>query len=304
MILLHPSFDIVEQKPGIEGMYRQIELCGRISHKTEDKINETSYKKFIAMMDKLGHYATFEHGTIYMTLDNSKTSYGYESLLFKYSSNPYTKVKFNDNNPGKAFVTTNYRVICENGWQDDLKYMCEPTEWHEKRYTVVFTCDIGVSREFNRHRADSILEESTRYCDYTKDKFSNELRIMIPVWLEGMSNHIMDKLSKVSLLDFCKDLSVGMESDWTDIDCWLFANMACEWCYETLVKKFSWTAQKARTVLPLDTKTTLAHTAFKSDWKHFFDLRALGTTGEPHPSAKQLAEPLMKSFGENGYIRI
>lgn len=293
MRLTNPSFAIVPQKPGIEGMYKQIELCGRISHKSEDKIDENSYNKFIAMMEKLGHYATFEHGAVYLAF--GKDNVLFDILLERYSKDKYSKTFFDEEN-GTAYVSTNYRVLCENGWKDDLAYWCEPTKFHEKRHTVIFICDIGVSREYNRHRADSILEESTRYCDYTKDKFENELSIVLPVWLKGMSEYIKNKIRETSLLDFCKDISVGIENEWTDIDCWLFANMACEWSYETLIKKFKWKAQEARTVLPLDTKSTLAHTAFESDWKHFFDLRAIGTTGEPHPSAKELAEPLMHEF--------
>jgi thymidylate synthase (FAD) len=60
--------------------------------------------------------------------------------------------------------------------------------------------------------------------------------------------------------------------------------------------------QEARVILPLDTNTELVHTAFVSDWKHFFDLRALGTTGAPHPDAKAIAQPLYEEFKTRGYI--
>ena len=60
--------------------------------------------------------------------------------------------------------------------------------------------------------------------------------------------------------------------------------------------------QEARAILPTALKTELIMTGFTSDWKHFFDLRALGTTGSPHPQAKELAEPLMKEFTDNKYI--
>ena len=176
-----------------------------------------------------------------------------------------------------------------------MKYLCEPTEHHEKRYTVIFTCDLGVSREFNRHRANSPLEESTRYCDYTMDKFEKQLNIMIPIWLENRVDALQTRLENMSLVSFCKNVVDGTNEFWDDIDYWLFANMTCEFCYQGLIDR-GWKAQQARNVLPLDTKTTLAHTAFESDWKHFFDLRAIGTTGEPHPSAKELAEPLMEDF--------
>ena len=63
-----------------------------------------------------------------------------------------------------------------------------------------------------------------------------------------------------------------------------------------------WQAQQARTILPLDTNTDLVHTAFVSDWKHFFDLRATGTTGKPHPDASCLAIPLYEEFKNQNII--
>ena len=87
-----------------------------------------------------------------------------------------------------------------------------------------------------------------------------------------------------------------------DIDYWLFANYAAEYSYLNLTEKCGWKPQQARSILPLDTKTTLVHTAFVDDWEHFFKLRALGTTGAPHPQAKELAYPLMEEFIKRNYI--
>lgn len=302
MILLSPSFEILEQGPGLDGMFKQIEYCGRISHKSEDSITENSHVDFIKKMQKLKHFATFEHGAVYLVIEEDSNPHAifWKDIVDFYVKNPYSKVNHYD---WSYYITTNYRVICENGREADLvAYWSEPTEHHEKRYTVIFTCDIGVSREFNRHRVDSILEESTRYCDYTKDKFKNELNIMIPVWLKEKSAEL-EKLSNKSFKDFCDYLTrYGDDADFRDIDYWMLANACSEYCYEKLIKDFKWSPQQARTILPLDLKTTLAHTAFESDWEHFFDLRALGTTGAPHPSAKELAEPLMKNFIERDYI--
>ena len=91
------------------------------------------------------------------------------------------------------------------------------------------------------------------------------------------------------------------ESNMTQIDYWLFANLACEYAYMNLIQ-LGWKPQQARTILPLDVKSTLIHTAYESDWKHFFALRALGKTGAPHPSAKELALPLMEEFINRNYI--
>ena len=73
-----------------------------------------------------------------------------------YSMNNYSI------NGNTIYVTTNLRVLVENNWLDDLKYLCEPTEYHEKRITVKFICDRGVSHEFVRHRVFSFAQESTR----------------------------------------------------------------------------------------------------------------------------------------------
>ena len=69
------------------------------------------------------------------------------------------------------------------------------------------------------------------------------------------------------------------------------------------MNSYDWKAQQARTVLPCAISSPLIKTAFISDWKHFFNLRAIGTTGAPHPQAKELAEPLMHDFIKLGLIK-
>lgn len=160
MKLIKPSFTIIEQQSGLEGIYKQIELAGRTCYKSEDKITENSAKEFVDRMIKSGHGAMLEHGTVYLFLTMSS-----RQQYFKYCSNPYSVA----NSTGEAekgtwngFVTTNYRVLVENGWLDDLEYLCEPTEYHEKRVCVRFICDRGVSHEYVRHRVFSFAQESTR----------------------------------------------------------------------------------------------------------------------------------------------
>lgn len=71
--------------------------------------------------------------------------------------------------------------------------------------------------------------------------------------------------------------------------------------YFELLEK-GWKPQQARAILPNALKTELVMTGFVSDWNHFFNLRARGTTGTPHPQAKELAEPLMKEFERRGLL--
>ena len=295
MKLIKPSFEIWEQPSGLEGVYKQIERAGRVCYKSEDKIAEGTAKAFVDRMIASGHGAMLEHGTVYLKCETEVINRyihpedGEEedfNKLEKYEYNPYSVT----NDDGiYLYVTTNLRVLVENDWLDDLQYICEPTEYHEKRITVHFVCDRGVSHEFVRHRVMSFAQESTRYCNYSKDKFGNELTFIIPCWIKDLEEK--SYLAHAEYHHTKEDAS----KQWYDV-C-----MNSEFVYEDLIR-LGWKPQEARAVLPNSLKTELVVTGFVSDWNHFFDLRARGTTGAPHPQAKELAEPLMKEFIARKYI--
>lgn len=291
MKLIKPSFEIWEQPAGLEGVYRQIERVGRVCYKSEDKITENSAKPFVDRMIKSGHGAMLEHGTIYLFIPWDE--YYDKEANFRYFYNKYSahnRVR----NVG-VYITTNLRVLVENGWLDDLKYICEPTEYHERRVTVHFVCDRGVSHEFVRHRVMSFAQESTRYCNYSKDKFGNELTFIEPCWLEDYNyeDNTYNQLF-IDSLGFAEAHYLDLLKKWDD--------KIPDKRYKTGFRNNPWTPQQARAVLPNSLKTELVVTGFVSDWNHFFDLRARGTTGAPHPQAKELAEPLMKEFITRKYI--
>lgn len=155
MKLIKPNVEIIEQQPGLEGMYKQIELAGRTCYKSEDKITEDSAKAFVDRMIKSGHGAMLEHGTVYLKIDRKTCKLEGVDLDFTIGDllhNPYTKCNIVEGDSGKVldyviYVTTNYRVIVENNWMFLLQYICEPAEYHEKRITVKWTCDRGVSHK-------------------------------------------------------------------------------------------------------------------------------------------------------------
>lgn len=274
MKIVKPSFEIWEQSAGLEGVYKQIEKVGRVCYKSEDKITEDSAKPFVDRMIKSGHGAMLEHGTVYLAMPMETLLPIEANGWGKYTKNPYSKgFKVCEvDGQKRVAVTTNLRVLVENGWLDDLQYICEPTEYHERRVTVHFTADAGVMREFFRHRVFSMAQESTRYCNYLRDKFSNSITVIYPSWLKEEEE-----------LEFEEDMRVIEE-------------LYFKWLNK------GWTAQQARVFLPLGVKAEAVMTGFTSDFKHFFDLRARGTTGAPHPQAKELAEPLMKEFITRKYI--
>ena len=286
MKIQNPQYEIWMQNPGELGIYQQIERAGRVCYKSENNTKENSAKPFVGRMIEHEHFAMLEHGTVYMTCNHGE--------LPLYASNKFSHVNTID---GKDYITTNLRVMAENKTLEDLKYRTDFKKGkHELRITVHFTTQIAITREYNRHRANSMAEQSTRYCNYTKNKFGSEISINLPTWVKGDLETNDEKF-----VELCEDVANEETNDWTPIDAWLFANQAAEFAYMKLIA-MGCKPQEARVILPLDTNTELVHTAFVSDWKHFFDLRALGTTGAPHPDAKILAEPLYEEFKERGYI--
>lgn len=306
MRLIKPSFEILEQGPGLQGIYKQIELAGRTCYKSLDKITDDSAEGFVNRMVASKHHAMLEHGTVYLRISHKamEDKYGKSSDPFsaymdpintlyelecKYGENPYSSI--NHVAGDSLYVTTNYRVLVENGWLDDLEYLCEPTEFHEKRITVRFTTSNSIMREFTRHRSHSFAVESTRYCNYSKDKFNNEIQCIIPSWCEGMvEGNSYD-------WELVHDYNLGQTEGLSEAE----TRLIMSWCYDEaqyliLLNKGILTAQLAREVLPLATKCDMVMTGFISDWQHFFDLRSRGTTGAPHPDAKALADPLMHDF--------
>lgn len=272
MRLIKSKVELINQGSSIEDIYRHIELCGRVCYKSEDKITPDSAKEFVDRMINSGHGAMLEHGTVYLTIPLQSEK------VHKYIMNPYSKVNSVtlDNGDSNAYITTNYRVLAEHNWLDDLQYMCKPTEYHEKRITVKWTCDRVTGESFLRHRVFSFARESTRYCNYSRDKFGNELTFIIPSWLSWDEQVIHRG-------DFEKSGS-GSEDSKLFID--LLLNS--EDCYLSLLEE-GWKPQEARQVLPFCIKSPLIMTGFRSDWDHFFELRCAKNA---HPDAQKLANEL------------
>lgn len=299
MRLIKPSFSIWDQQEGLEGVYKQIEKVGRVCYKSEDKITEDSAKPFVERMVKSGHGAMLEHGTVYLTITATSPE------VRKYEINPYSRVKkiSVDGINGRAYITTNYRVLVENKWLDDLKYQCEPTPSHEKHITVKFICDRGVSHEFVRHRVFSFAQESTRYCNYSKDKFDNELTYICPCWLDYDRVQELTEIANRDNKEVYRmghDESLSMEERGLCSFVYDMSNHEHGYLFQISV---GWKPQEARAVLPNALKTELVMTGFVSDWKRFFRLRSrIAKTGKPHPQAQELADPLMDEFVKRGIM--
>ena len=277
MKLINSSVEVIEPTGyTLQDIYKQIELAGRTCYKSEDNMTDTSAKDFVNRMVASKHYAMLEHGTVYLKFtDNAVRTIIIDHIKYdEYLYDDYTYNKYSDinsrSNVGNTdwYVTTNYRVLVENNWLDDLQYLCEPTEYHEKRTTVRFICDRGVSHELVRHRVFSFAQESTRYCNYSKDKFGKELTFIKPSWWKEEDNEVATLYIQ----------------PWRNI----------ENCYLTLIEN-GIKPQDARVILPNALKTEVVMTGFESDWDHFFELRCAKAA---HPDMQKLANELKEQFHE------
>lgn len=283
MKFIKQSFEFINQTDfSLVGIKKHIERCARVSYKSEDKITDTSYEKFVNMLESRGHDRPLEFGTVYLDIPTKNLEPGLEYIkaVGKYALNPWS---IKEDFDGHAHISTNYRVIKENHWESDLQYLCEPTEHHHARYTVHMILDRGVMDEFRTHVGLSHLAESTRYCNYSKDKFGNEITFIKPCWLDdeklklyGPYHTVIRDKSPESI--FIANLN-NVERDYLDLI------------------KLGWTPQQARSILPLGIKSELISCGFKDAWENFFKRR---DAPDAHPMAQEIAKPMHEKF--NGLV--
>ena len=305
MKLIKQSFEFINQTDfSLVGIKKHIERCARVSYKRENKITDTSYEKFVNMLESRGHNRPLEFGTVYL----SRTSQKEDNMewLDKYAYNPWSKFSFGNGSTringelrNTIYVTTNYRVIKEHHWEDDLKYLCEPTKYHHKRYTIHMILDRGVMDEFRTHVGLSHLAESTRYCNYSKNKFGNELTFIKPCWLnvpEGKYNHciMVSKNSPDIRIECVGSDEIGKYYN-IEEDEGLFLNglVQSELTYLNLINNRKWTPQQARSVLPLGIKSELISCGFEDVWENFFKRR---DAPDAHPMAQEIAKSMHEEF--------
>jgi len=313
MKFIDSNYEIIPQEPGLLGVYKQIEKAARTSYKSEDKITEDSAKKMVDILIKNHHYACLEHGTIYLEVPMENGDW--VGICGDYDDNPYSKVQYvqHDSNTMIAYITTNARVLIENDWLDDLKYMCEPTEYHAKRVTVKFITSIGITREILRHRVFSFMNESTRWCNYSKGKFGSELTFVIPQWIYDCRNEhasYIDPLTRVSRSWLIKLTGEELVDSLCTIDrtvssyCDVLEKIEAEYNFDVVEPDgYKLKPEEARGMLPMDTKSELVMTGFIDDWIGFFLQRSyFSTTGRPHPDIQKLADLLMLDFLDRGFI--
>lgn len=275
------------------------ERCTRVCYKSEDKIAEGSATALLTGIAKSGHGAMLEHITVYLKLNyeaysNSKSSVSETSeTLEPFASiatilaSPYSKFGHSDDNK-IWYISTNLRVIYENSidmfneylehhgdrftyavcpYVDNCRF--EDNDNFKRRVTILFDMDRIGSQSFCRHRTFGFAQESTRWCNYIKDKFGSEISISTPCWLKPEDHD-----------EFVHDME-------------LYEQLYFKWINK------GYKAQEARYFLPFGTHTQIIMTGFVDAWEHFFELRV---DSHAHIQAQELAVPLQKYFIEKGYV--
>lgn len=284
MKLIEPAVSLIEES----NPYRKVEKIGRICYKSEDKITDTSYVKFFQMLKNNKHFAMLEHGWITYKIDAeyaSMTLYCLEVMTTSwvkygyYKNDLYVSVSlshlYNPKYENVALFRT-FRKLAEIKYLNEVESnktnlsdyvtIADPPEMLHESLTfrsVHFVCDRGVSHELVRHRC-AVAQESTRYCNYTKSKFGGEITFVKPsTWNTWLDN--------------CKKEFV------------MFLQTS-EMIYSDMINKQNLQPQQARAVLPNALKTEVVLTMSELDWDHFLDVRYRGSTGQPHPDMKVVAQ--------------
>lgn len=277
MKLIKQSFEILEQKDfSLVGIKKFIERCGRVCYKSEDRITDDSYEKFVNMLVKRDHARPLEFGTVHLKISSGMLFEEFlQDLVDCKLYNP-TWIKYKEL-PEYTYITTNYRhylqIIKECPYI--VKYFTEQDNcYYPSRYTVHMTLSRGIMDEFRTHVGLSHLAESSRYCSYDKNRFGNELTFIIPNWVNTNCPNKEQEGPSVASME------------------WSAAMLDTENSYMNLIR-MGCTAQEAREVLPLSVKSELISCGFKDAWDNFFYRRC---AKDAHPMAREIAVPLRETF--------
>ena len=284
----------------IDNPFMKIEKVGRTCYKSTSEMTEETAKKFFKSLASRGHTAMLEHSVF--CFEVSRHLY---DGLFGYKHFNYSIEELEDGTE-RFLISANLRAINESqeevlltvlsSLDPDLVYIGDfqatlvyPDECKvvdidsipdiqehaykkHKHLSFHFICDRGVTHEIVRHRPASYAQESTRYCNYSKDKFGGSITYIKPAHADSWDNDTMYYFIKA-----LEDSEVA---------------------YLSMIEAGR-TPQEARAVLPNALKTEIIMTANCEEFEHFFNLRSIGTTGAPHPDMKRVADMAFALYKEN-----
>lgn len=298
MKLIKQSYSIIDQtKFDIISIKKQIERCSRVCYKSEDKITDDSYKRMVNMLIEHGHDRPLEFGTIHLRISEGV----WNDMVLTLATNYHYSTNWIQANLHfrEYFITTNYRyyLFLIKIYPEIEKYFTEEdNELFPKRHTVHFVLSRGIMDEFRTHVGFSHIAESTRWINYNRGKFGNEITCIIPYYcLDLIKGNSYD-------LSICKYDLTQSENLSEKSAKWVKSMCQAEQDYMDLIND-GCIAQQARDVLPLGVKSELISCGFEDAWENFIRRRSpkYGDSGA-HPMAAEIANKLGEEFIKRGYI--
>lgn len=257
MILIEPKVELLKE----DNFYSHVANCARVCYASNNNSNISDEQFCKNVLIANNHLSMFRHATIYCKYDKNDWN-KYTVDIFHLAQN------INVVYLGDLYIIMNgqsYLEFKRNNIAETLKIDSHiikdlPNELNEyKRFTFKVITQISTSRELNRVSPNNIAERSTRYCNYSKDKFGNQICICKPYYYDNLE--IADQLAFINRMS------------------------EYEGNYLNRISR-GWKPEDAREFLPLCTATEVVYTYNVKEWRHIIDLRYYGITGKPHPNAK------------------
>lgn len=260
MILIKPKVELLKE----DNFYSHVANCARVCYASNNNSNISDEQFCKNILIANNHLSMFRHATIYCKYNkNDWNRYTVDTFHLAQNINVIDLGDLYVIMNGQSYLEFKRNNIAENLKIDNHIVKDLPNELNEyKRFTFKVTTQISTSRELNRVSPNNIAERSTRYCNYSKDKFNNQICICKPYYYDNLE--IADQLAFINRMS------------------------EYEGNYLNRINR-GWKPEDAREFLPLCTATEVIYTYNVKEWRRIIDLRYYGTTGKPHPNAKIIA---------------
>lgn len=257
MILIEPKVELLKE----DNFYSHVANCARVCYASNNNSNISDEQFCKNVLIANNHLSMFRHSTIYCKYDrNDWNRYTVDTFHLAQNINVIDLGDLYVIMNGQSYLEFKRNNVAENLKIDSHIIKDLPNELNEyKRFTFKVITQISTSRELNRVSPNNIAERSTRYCNYSKDKFGNQICICKPYYYDNLE--IADQLAFINKMS------------------------EYEGNYLNRISR-GWKPEDAREFLPLCTATEVVYTYNVREWRHIIDLRYYGITGKPHPNAK------------------
>lgn len=324
MRIIKPSVTLLENTNNVAHVARCARICRAGKFTSEDK-DQQLFDNLIGS----AHLSMLRHGSSYYIIPAKVIENGGSDINVFYNDyyeNPYVNHVY-DREFYVYLFSMNLQFLYEHPDIDDKlsSYLVSEKEFKKHymskdliRHSFQVVTQISTSRELNRVSPNNIVEESTRYCNYSKDKFGNEITICQPHWFDLFDGEDTDEMTyneQLKILEFvnnttnknCAKVLFNCKLNKYDtrfLEDYIHECINAGKTYIHFVNDLEILPQDARGILPLDTATKCIYTYTAAEWKHILDLRYYGKTGAPHPNAKIIAGMIREQLYNLGYTEL